>query len=658
MADQKIILDLAVKTAEAAKNVGDLRKSFDEARKAAQAIGKQFGQDSQEYKKAEQTLSGLLNKFKEFGGNKQGLKESRVLVQGLADAYGATSKEAVAAAKAAAMFKDNIGDADELISAFNPDKKFQAFGAALQATAGGFAAVQGAMALFGGESKEVEKIMLKVQAAMALSQGIDSILAAQKQFKVLAVVIKTNVVAAFATLKAAIITTGIGALVVALGFLAAKMMEMAASTETAAAAQERLKNATDAMNDAAREQIDLMDDINQANIKRARIAGESEEQIAARERKAIQDRIDGRVALMDSYIAQGMSIKQLAEDNSKDITALQNFDLDQQVKSADKKRDNDKDAADKDKAARDKRNKERLAQIEANNKAADALEKENTLELYKLNHTEAEIRIHEERLRHARNLQILKDANRDTKDEVRRHLDQIAVIHKEEAKKAEDAEFERLNGIVQASNDRNKTARESVRTSLEEGYKEQIAMAKTKAEAIEAIERMQLENINALGSLLTQFAGKNKALAIAGIVITQAAAVAKTIMSTNAAIMAYKLTTAPLGPAGLPLQAAYAIQSKISAGLSIASSIAAAAKGIGQINGAGPGSGGGGLGSISSASMPSAAAPATPANTTILDASTINAMANQALRAYVVESEITSGQQRIQRIRRSAILGG
>jgi hypothetical protein len=500
--------------------------------------------------------------------------------------------------------------------------------------------------------------MLKVQAAMALSQGIDSILAAQKQFKVLAVVIKTNVVAAFATLKAAIITTGIGALVVALGFLAAKMMEMAASTETAAAAQERLKNATDAMNDAAREQIDLMDDINQANIKRARIAGESEEQIAARERKAIQDRIDGRVALMDSYIAQGMSIKQLAEDNSKDITALQNFDLDQQVKSADKKRDNDKDAADKDKAARDKRNKERLAQIEANNKAADALEKENTLELYKLNHTEAEIRIHEERLRHARNLQILKDANRDTKDEVRRHLDQIAVIHKEEAKKAEDAEFERLNGIVQASNDRNKTARESVRTSLEEGYKEQIAMAKTKAEAIEAIERMQLENINALGSLLTQFAGKNKALAIAGIVITQAAAVAKTIMSTNAAIMAYKLTTAPLGPAGLPLQAAYAIQSKISAGLSIASSIAAAAKGIGQINGAGPGSGGGGLGSISSASMPSAAAPATPANTTILDASTINAMANQALRAYVVESEITSGQQRIQRIRRSAILGG
>jgi hypothetical protein len=636
MADQKIILDLAVKTAEAAKNVGDLRKSFDEARKAAQAIGKQFGQDSQEYKKAEQTLSGLLNKFKEFGGNKQGLKESRVLVQGLADAYGATSKEAVAAAKAAAMFKDNIGDADELISAFNPDKKFQAFGAALQATAGGFAAVQGAMALFGGESKEVEKIMLKVQAAMALSQGIDSILAAQKQFKVLAVVIETNVVAAFATLKAAIITTGIGALVVALGFLAAKMMEMAASTETAAAAQERLKNATDAMNDAAREQIDLMDDINQANIKRARIAGESEEQIAARERKAIQDRIDGRVALMDSYIAQGMSIKQLAEDNSKDITALQNFDLDQQVKSADKKRDNDKDAADKDKAARDKRNKERLAQIEANNKAADALEKENTLELYKLNHTEAEIRIHEERLRHARNLQILKDANRDT----------------------EDAEFERLNGIVQASNDRNKTARESVRTSLEEGYKEQIAMAKTKAEAIEAIERMQLENINALGSLLTQFAGKNKALAIAGIVITQAAAVAKTIMSTNAAIMAYKLTTAPLGPAGLPLQAAYAIQSKISAGLSIASSIAAAAKGIGQINGAGPGSGGGGLGSISSASMPSAAAPATPANTTILDASTINAMANQALRAYVVESEITSGQQRIQRIRRSAILGG
>src|SRR6476661_616362 len=131
--DQKIVLDLAVKAGEAAKTVGDLRKSFEEARKAAQGIGKQFGEDSKEYDKAVVKVEQLLNRFKEFGNNKKDLRDARVLVQGLADAYGATSVEAVTAAKAAANFKDNIGDADELIAAFNPYKKFQAFGAALQA---------------------------------------------------------------------------------------------------------------------------------------------------------------------------------------------------------------------------------------------------------------------------------------------------------------------------------------------------------------------------------------------------------------------------------------------------------------------------------------------------------------------------------------------
>jgi len=66
----------------------------------------------------------------------------------------------------------------------------------------------------------------------------------------------------------------------------------------------------------------------------------------------------------------------------------------------------------------------------------------------------------------------------------------------------------------------------------------------------------------------------------------------------------------------------------------------------------------GGIGSISSPSLPQAAAPPQAvSNVTTLDKDAINALGNQAYRAYVVENDITNSQGRIQRIKRSAILG-
>lgn len=58
----------------------------------------------------------------------------------------------------------------------------QKLGTALQGAASGFAAVQGGMALFGSESEAVEETLLKVNSAMALSQGIAGIQDASKQF--------------------------------------------------------------------------------------------------------------------------------------------------------------------------------------------------------------------------------------------------------------------------------------------------------------------------------------------------------------------------------------------------------------------------------------------------------------------------------------------
>ena len=155
------------------------------------------------------------------GSLKKQLREAQAEVGALADKFGATSAEAVKAAKRAAELKDRIGDAKALTDAFNPDAKFKALTASLSGVAGGFAAVQGGIALFGVESKEVEKTLLKVQSAMALSQGLQAIGESIDSFKQLNVVIRDVASKAFGSLKAAIVSTGIGALVIGLGLLIA-----------------------------------------------------------------------------------------------------------------------------------------------------------------------------------------------------------------------------------------------------------------------------------------------------------------------------------------------------------------------------------------------------------------------------------------------------
>jgi hypothetical protein len=119
---------------------------------------------------------------------KKQLREAQKEVEALAAKFGATSDEAVKAAKKAAELKDAIGDAKALTDAFNPDAKFNALSGSLSGVASGFSAVQGAMGLIGVDSKNVEATLLKVQSAMALSQGLQGLGEARDTFKQLGAV--------------------------------------------------------------------------------------------------------------------------------------------------------------------------------------------------------------------------------------------------------------------------------------------------------------------------------------------------------------------------------------------------------------------------------------------------------------------------------------
>jgi len=144
-------------------------------------------------------------------------KEAVAELQKVSAQYGETSKEAVKAAKAAADLKDQIAFSKDLVDAFNPDAKFNALTKSVGGVLDGFQAFEGALGLVGVEGKAVQETMLKVQSAMALSQGLQGLMEARDSFKQLG----TVAINALKGIKGAIAATGIGLLLIAVGALAA-----------------------------------------------------------------------------------------------------------------------------------------------------------------------------------------------------------------------------------------------------------------------------------------------------------------------------------------------------------------------------------------------------------------------------------------------------
>jgi hypothetical protein len=135
--------------------------------------------------------------------------------------FGNFSPQAIKIAKSIGSLKDNIADANALSKKLGDGSTFESLNGAVGSVAAGFSALTGAAALFGAEGQDVQKTLLKVQGALALSQGLQGLKDARENFQALGGVIKNNVAGSFSTLKGAIIATGIGALVVAIGALIA-----------------------------------------------------------------------------------------------------------------------------------------------------------------------------------------------------------------------------------------------------------------------------------------------------------------------------------------------------------------------------------------------------------------------------------------------------
>jgi hypothetical protein len=171
-----------------------------------------------------------------LGSLKAQLREAQAEVAKMAEKFGDTSVEAANAAKAAAILKDKIGDAKALTDAFNPDAKFSALSNSIGGVLNGFQAYEGAMGLIGVESEQLQATLLKVQSAMALSQGIQGALEAKDSFTQLGSVVK-NAFAGMTNASKAFLVSGIGLVIAGIGLLVSNWDSVTEALGAATAAQ-------------------------------------------------------------------------------------------------------------------------------------------------------------------------------------------------------------------------------------------------------------------------------------------------------------------------------------------------------------------------------------------------------------------------------------
>ena len=180
---------------------------------------------------------------------KQQYREAVQELQNLAATYGETSDQAALAAKKAAELKDQIEFSKDLIKGFNPDAKFQAVEGAINGVMNGFQAFEGGLALIGVESDKVQEALLRVQAVMALTQGINGVMQAKDAFSQLGTVAKT----ALKGIKTELIATGIGVFVVALGTAVAYWDDIKGAVSGVSDEQKKLNKDVDKQATASKE---------------------------------------------------------------------------------------------------------------------------------------------------------------------------------------------------------------------------------------------------------------------------------------------------------------------------------------------------------------------------------------------------------------------
>lgn len=557
-------------------------------------------------------------------------------------------------------------------------------GGALQGVTSAFAGVQGAMALTGNQSEELEQALLKVQGAMALAEGVRGIREGATAFKAIGMSAKI----ALQGIRTGIAATGIGVLLLALGGIVAYWDDIKTAVNGVSSEQEKLNElaAQNVVSEQSKldaiggqENILKLQGKSEKDILKLKIA-QTDQVIKATENQIKQNDITAQAQiaaaqrnkdilvgiinfiqtplrlLLQGVDAVGEALGQefgLAKGFEKlvDKGVSLIFDPEAEKKKAEETRKESLKALEKlknDKAGLqlsvknidDQANKEALAkQKEANDKAielakqkAEALEKIRQGEI----DTEAERRAEELRqvreqysaliadaIKYGQDTTALKEAQRTKEKELQDRFDA-------EDKAKEDAYW---NAQAEAAIQRE--------ADLKANADKEIEIERAVTDAKLALQNQALDTAaNGIGLLKGLFE-KNKGLQKAALIAESAIGISKIIINTQAANSAARLKYALL-PGGAALAAAEITLNKIGAGIGIAANVAATAKALSSLGGGSPSGG-----SVGGDSRGGTSAPAPSFN--VVGNTGVNQIAQtlgnqQPIQAYVVGSQVTTQQ--------------
>lgn len=529
-------------------------------------------------------------------------------------------------------------------------------GGALQGVTSTFAGVQGAMALTGNQSEQLEEALLKVQGAMALAEGVRGIREGVTSFKALG----TSAKAALSGIRTGIAATGIGLLLVALGGIVAYWDDIKAAVNGVSAEQESLNAKVQTNLEAEQAKLDTIggqDNVlklqgkSEKDILKIKLA-QTDQVIKATEAQITQNDITAKAqieaAARNKEILKGIldflsipfqtvlkTIDMIGSAVGKDFGlsagfsklldkgASLIFDPAQEKAAAEATRKESLNALNKLKNDRaglvlSIRNIDSQAAKESVDKRKEAADKEMEAELEKLN-KQSEI--------FAKGREIAKEND----NKVLEDLKTFGAKKLEETQKTLDSQ------IAQQENAKQK----------------ELEIEQAKADGKKAIQEASFSVLESGLGLVKGLFEKNKAVQKGVIIAESALGIARIVTATQAANAADRAAAALMGPAGAGYLATKLVLNKVGAGIGIAANIAATSKALSALGG---GSAKGG-GSADGGNAPTAAPTFNVVGNSGMNQVAQTLGSQQPVQAYVVANNVTTAQALDRNIIQNASIG-
>ena len=532
----------------------------------------------------------------------------------------------------------------------------QRLGGALSGVTSGFSVATGVMGTFGAESEEVEKLLLRVNAAMAMAQGLQGLREATPMFREMGNAAKL----ALNGIKTGIAATGIGLLVIALGTIYAYWDDIIGAVSGVSVEQENLNNLTAHNLTVEKDKYDALSLQDNA----LRLQGKSEKEILQIKKKQIdavilaaEVELQSQHETKNAQIAAAKRNKEIAQGIIRFMTtpitillkgvdaltyglskigvlakgtnleegfsgglAKMIFDPKETAEKADATIKESKAALNKLRSDRDgfelsiqsndkkqvQSNTNKNNSIAKNNKQAGddklAAEKKATEEANKFKkEAETEFLNQIEAIQEENWQNTLTQQEREEQAVAAKYftIEQLAKGNAEQLAIIETAKNAELKVITDKAAADKLVADEKKAAADKEIADKEIEVEKALADTKKTIRDKDIENIqNGINVISDLFEGNKKVQAVA-LIAQNAVAIAKAIIETKAANVAARATGTALslatGGASVVAAESLVLRNNISTGISIAGIAAATAKGLSALKSGGSAGGGGNL---------------------------------------------------------------